>query len=481
MAGATECWTTNHAEWDGKMSETHLRQGRQTVKLGLIKVIHELFPEEVLKTSYSIMEGVFCNLDGSVLSTREVKQIEAGLTAWVDRDTPIQLLGKGGGYFHYQVEDVTVRAVYPALLQPSMAEPFSVIPFSYGFIIDFGDAERGDGVPLIPPVHLSAAYEESQLWLDRIDIEEVSDVNSRIRGNRHLKLIGMAEAFHEKRISDIADTILGQRRALRVLLVSGPASSGKTSFSQRLCTQLEVNGLRPVSLSLDDYFVDREKTPRDADGRYDFEAFEALDLPLLQHHIAQLIIGEAVDVPSFDFVAAKRSSEVTTVRLGPSEILIIEGIHALNPDLVGSVNRSSLFKIYVSVLGGLNIDMMNRVPTTEIRLLRRVVRDDKYRRISPAETIDRWGSVRRGEYRDIFRFQEDADVMFNSGLLYELNALRPFAEAALHTIPSDSPRCETKERLLNLLTFFDPVDVSRVPFNSILREFIGGSIYIEER
>lgn len=463
------------------MRETHLRQGRQTVKLGLIKVMHDLFPKEVFKTSYSILEGVFCNLDGSVLSTREVKQIELALGAWIKRDSPIRLLGKEDGYFHYQVEDFVVRAVYPAHPQPSMVEPFSVIPFSYGFIIDFGDVERGEGVPLIPPFRLSAAYEEGQLWLDRIDVEVVADVNSYIRASRHLKLISMAEALHEKRISDIADAILAQRRALRVLLVSGPSSSGKTSFSKRLCTQLEVNGLKPVPLSLDDYFVDREQTPRDPDGGYDFEALEALDLPLLQRHIAQLIRGEAVEVPSFDFVAARRSSKSTTMEVGASEILIVEGIHALNPDLVGSVNRNMLFKLYVSALGGLNIDMTNRVPTTEIRLLRRVVRDEWQRRISPTETVDQWGSVRRGEYRNIFRFQEDADVMFNSSLLYELNALRPFAEAALRKIPCDSPACATKERLLNLLTFFDPVDVSKVPFNSILREFIGGSIYFDER
>ncbi len=463
------------------MRETHLLQARQTVKLGLVKVMRELFPGETFKTSYSILEGVFCNLDRSVLSTREVRHIEAELWAWVRRATPIRPLGREAGYFRYDVEGTVVRAVYPAHLQPSMAEPFTIIPFSYGFIVDFGDAGRRGGAPLIPPYRLSETYEDNQLWLDRIEIEEVASVNRFIRGGEHLKLIGIAEALHEKRVSDIADEILRQRRALRVLLISGPSSSGKTSFLQRLSTQLEVNGLKPVGLSLDDYFVDREQTPRDEDGDYNFEALEALDLPLLRRQILQLVRGETVETPSFDFVTGRRTSATTTRRVSDSEILVVEGIHGLNPALVGDIPRATLFKIHVSALGGINIDMENRVPTTEIRLLRRLVRDKRYRGIPPAETITRWASVRRGEYHNIFRFQEDADVMFNTSLLYELNALRPAAEEALRSIPDHSPAVEVRDRLLNLLAFFDPIDVAKVPFNSILREFIGGSIYFDGR
>ncbi|MEZ5124627.1 MAG: nucleoside kinase [Thermoleophilia bacterium] len=460
------------------MRETHLRQGRQTVKLGLIKVIHDLFPGETLKTAYSIMEGIFCNLDGSVVSTREVKQIEVALKEWVRRGDPIQPLGRENGYYVYQVDGLTVRTVYPARCRPSAVEDFSVIPFSYGFIVDFGDEAR-EGVPLVPPFHLAAAQEENQRWLDRIDVEEVADVNSYIRDHRQLKLIGMAEALHEKRISAIADEILRLQRALRILLISGPSSSGKTSFAQRLSTQLEVNGLRPVALSTDNYFVDRVNTPRDAQGDFDFEALTALDLPLLQDHVTRLVLGGTVDVPTFDFVAARRTAETTRMSLGPGEILIIEGIHALDPALLGDIPRTMLYKIYVSALGGLNIDMVNRVPTTEIRLVRRIVRDAKYRGISPEDTIGRWDSVRRGEYRDIFRFQEDADVMFNSSVVYELNALRPFAEAALRGIPSGSPAHHARDRLMNLLSFFAPIDIEKVPFNSILREFVGGSIYFD--
>lgn len=461
------------------MSETHLHRGRQTVKLGLIKVVHGLFPEETLKTSYSILEGVFCNLYGSILSTREVKQIELKLREWVEKDSSIVLLRKEGGYYHYQVGDIIVKAIYPALTEPHLVEPFTILPFSYGFIVDFGDIDKGSNRPLIPPVQLSAAFEKNQIWMDNINIELVNDVNDYIQSGRTMKLVSIAEALHEKEISIIADAILQHRRALRLLLVSGPSSSGKTSFAQRLSTQLEVNGLKPIALSLDHYFVDREHTPRDADGKYDFDSMEALDLPLLKQQIAQLIDGERVSVPQFDFITGKRLAEYKPMQIGPSEILIIEGIHALNPELVTSINRNLIYKIYISALGGLNIDLMSRVPTSEIRLLRRLVRDDKYRGVTPENTIHQWDSVRRGEYQNIFKFQEEADVMFNSSMIYEMNALRPFAETALQKIPADSPYYDTRERLLNLLSFFEPLDVSKVPFNSILREFIGGSIYYD--
>ena len=461
------------------MRETHLRQGRQTVKLGLIKVVHDLFPEEKLKTSYSILEGVFCNLDGSVLSTREVRQIRERLLEWVERDEPVQLLGRERGLYVYDVEGYEVRALYPALTRPSEVEPFTLIPFSDGFIVDFGDINKGDSVPVIPPVKLQATYDENHRWLDRVGIEVVADVNAFIQSGRHLELIAIAEALHEKKISGIADSILAQQRALRVLLIAGPSSSGKTSFQRRLNTQLFVNGFKPVPLSLDNYFLDRDQTPKDSDGKLDFDVLQALDLPLLQAHIRQLVEGEPVEVPTFDFVTGRRTGEHSRLQVGPREVLVIEGIHALNPELVGDVNRNQLFKIYISALSGLNIDLVNRVPTTEIRLIRRLVRDDRTRGISPEQTLGQWAGVRRGEYEYIFRFQEDADVMFNTSMVYELNALRPAAEAALGRIGDDSQFRETRDRLLNLLTFFEPIDTAKVPFNSLIREFIGGSIYFE--
>jgi len=466
--------TANEGE---NMRETHLRQGRQTVKLGLVKIIHDLFPEETLKTSYSIVEGIFCNLDGSILSVREVDQISIKLKEWVEQDSTIQFLFKKDGYYQYKVGDIIVKTIYPAYTNTSMAEPFAIIPFSYGFIVEFGDVGKGIDKSLMQPYQLSATFEKNQRWMSNIDIELVSDVNSYITSGQNLRIICIAEALHEKEISDIADMILQQRRALRVLLIAGPSSSGKTSFAHRLSTQLQVNGLKPASISLDDYFVNREQTPRDEDGNYNFDCLEALDLELLQDQITQLINGETIETPIFDFVTGCRTKETKTVQVGSSEILVIEGIHALNPKLIPSIQRNYIFKIYVSALGGLNIDLMNRLPTTEIRLIRRLVRDDRYRGFDPEKIVNQWASVRRGEYKNIFHFQEESDVMFNSSMLYEMNALRPFAEASLKRIRDDSPHYDTKERLMNLLSFFEPMDVSKVPFNSILREFIGGSIY----
>jgi len=459
------------------MKETHFRKGTQTIKLGISKVMHDLFPNDAYKNSYSIGEGVFCNLAGSQLSVREVKQIEIKLREWVEQDSPIQFIERKDGYYHYKVGDMVVKIIYPAHTTTALADPFTITPYSYGFIIDFSDPGRRNNKTIEPPFMLASTYEKSQRWLSNIGIEFCSDVNDYILSGQSLKLLGLAEAVHEKIISDIADMIIQQRRSLRVLLIAGPSSSGKTSFAQRISTQLLVNGLKTVSLSLDDYYLSREQIPRDKDGKYDFDCLEALDLPLLQEQLVQLINGETIEAPIHDFIQSRRAKKTKTMCVGPSEILIIEGIHALNPKLVPDINRNLFFKVYVSALGGLNFDLVNRMPTTEVRLLRRMVRDDRYRGSHPEETLSLWANVRKGENENIFHFQEDADVMFNSNILYEVNALRPFAEATLSKISNDSPYYESKDRLLNLLSFFEPMDVSKVPFNSILREFIGGSIY----
>lgn len=241
--------------------------------------------------------------------------------------------------------------------------------------------------------------------------------------------------------------------------------------------QLRVNGLKPVVLSLDDYYLDHDKTPLDEEGNPDFENVEGLDLPLLHDHILRLIEGEEIQAPIFDFVAGRRSGKTKRVYVGPDEILLMEGIHAINPRILPDVNRNVFFEIIVNALFGLNIDLINRVPETEVRLIRRIVRDDQFRGTAAENTIKQWDSVRRGEYANIFKYQEDCDVMFNSSLLYEMNALRPLTEASLQKIPKDSPYGIVGERLLNLLTFFQPMEHGQIPYNSILREFVGGSLY----
>lgn len=345
--------------------ETHLIQNWQTCKLGLIIVIRQLFPQELLKTSYSIMEGVFCRFADSAISIREVYQIEKKLKEW-------------------------------------------------------------------------------------------------ILGN-----------------PDIAVMILQQQRALRVLLISGPSSSGKTTFAQRLSTQLSVNGLKPVTLAMDDYFVNREVTPLTEDGKPDFDCLEALDLPYLQQQLGELINGKTIETPIYDFKTGHRSTQTRRLRVGHDEILVVEGIHALNPLLFLGINRNMLFKVYLSSLFQLNFNLENRVPSSEVRLIRRIVRGDQFRGTHPEDTLDQWENVRRGEYKNVFKFQEESDVMFNSSLLYELNAMRPLAEASLNKIDDNSPYVKIRDRLLNILSFCEPMNTEKVPFNSILREFIGGSIYFD--
>lgn len=459
------------------MHETHLRKERQTIKLGLIKAVNDLFPGETFETVCSIQESVFCKLAGSALSEREVRQIDSRLREWIKADQPIVLLENQNGYYHYDVDGLIIKSIHPANERSSDVDLFRIIPFSSGYLVDFLRDETELTYPYAMPQKLYKTYWKSQRWLSNINIEFVTDTNRYIRSGRHLELINIAEALQEKQISDIADMIMRERRAVKVILISGPSSSGKTTFSHRLSTQLRVNGLTPVPLALDDYFLDREQTPLDADGNYDFDALEALDLKLLDRQIEQLINGETVDTPIFDFTLGLRSKENRRMKLGPSEILVIEGIHALNPALIANLSKSVFFKIYVSALFGLNIDYMNRVPTTEVRMLRRMVRDDKFRGFSPERTLTQWPSVRRGEGKYVFKYQEECDVMFNSSLLYEMNALRTFAETALKKIGPDSIHYETQQRLLRLLSFFEPIDLSQVPFNSILREFIGGNIF----
>ncbi|MGI5901363.1 MAG: uridine kinase family protein [Desulfitobacteriia bacterium] len=458
------------------MSESYRRMYRQTLQLGLISVVEQLFPEEKLKIPYSILDGVYCELDSSLLSHREVKLIEEKLRAWVNQPSQIEFLGQENNRYKYKLGNTIITSVYPALRDTSQITGFNLIHFPPGFILHFTD-KADDSDPFVLPQKLSSTYAESKTWLENLNLNEVEDLNIQIRNGNSLELISTAEALHEKKIADIADLILNEKKRVRLVLISGPSSSGKTTFTQRLSTQLRVNGLKPVSLSLDNYFVNREDTPRDASGQYNFDALEALDLPYLNEQLNCLLEGQCVQTPLFDFLTGRRRSECLELQLCPDNILLVEGIHALNPRLLSTIDRDIEFKIYISSLFLLNIDSYNRVPTTEARLIRRMVRDYSFRGFAPERTLKQWASVRRGEDTNVFKFQEEADVMFNSSLFYELNALRLYAEPLLEKIPASSPYADYASRLLNLLSFFEPLETDNIPLNSILREFIGGSIY----
>jgi uridine kinase len=353
---------------------------------------------------------------------------------------------------------------------------FELQTYPPGFILRFPRTNPPMQLqPIVDYPKLVGIFREYGQWMSLIGIRDVGNLNEEISSERAREVILVAEALHEQRVARIAEEVAARKPQVRLVLIAGPSSSGKTTFSKRLSIQLLANGLRPFPLELDNYFVDREKTPRDKDGNYDFEALGALDVPLFNEHLLRLLDGQQVTLPRYDFKDGLRKVG-ETVSLAPDHIIIVEGIHGLNPDLVPDIPPGAAYRIYVSALTQLNIDKHNRVPTTDTRLIRRIVRDASYRGYTAEETINRWTSVRKGEKQYIFPFQEHADVMFNSALVYELSVLKAFAEPLLLQVkPNTRAYVETK-RLMAFLEWFEPLAPDLIPDNSILREFVGGSI-----
>ena len=352
---------------------------------------------------------------------------------------------------------------------------FRLLCWEDGFILQFPRRHEPTQLqPIQQDPQLLSVFREYGQWLRLLGTESVGELNEIVACGELNKTILVSEALHEHRISDIADEIWDRRKHVRVILIAGPSSSGKTTFSKRLGVQLLAHGVRPFALELDNYFHNREDTPRDENGEYDFEALEALDITFFNEQLQALLRGDEVQLPKFNFFTGRREPG-HIVRLRPDQIVIVEGIHGLNPNLVYAFPNETLYRVYVSALTQLNLDRHNRVPTTDTRLIRRITRDARTRGYSATETIGRWESVRRGEKRHIFPYQENADVMFNSALVYELSVLKPLAEPLLLQVDADSQQWVEAKRLLTFLQWFLPVDPRRVPENSILREFIGGS------
>ena len=322
-------------------------------------------------------------------------------------------------------------------------------------------------------------FQEYQSWVALMGVPTIGAVNARALSGDAGGMIKIAEAFHERKFASLANAILdaNRRNGTRMVLISGPSSSGKTTSAKRLSIQLGVLGLHPVMISLDDYFVDREKTPKDENGDYDYEALEAIDLELFNDHLRRLMRGESVDIPRYDFISGRRMQHNNPLTLDERSILIIEGIHGLNPRLTPSIPDSQKFRIYISCFTSVAMDNITRIATTDNRLLRRLTRDYRQRGTDALATLSRWSSVRRGEERHIFPYQENADVMLNSSLFYEISVLKPFAEKILREIPNTVPEYSEARRMLKFLDNFIPIAPDEVPPTSILREFIGGSSF----
>ena len=353
---------------------------------------------------------------------------------------------------------------------------FALHAFPPGFMLQFPhQSDPAKLHPIAPYPKLFAVFEEAGHWLDRLGIRSVGALNDAIVAGRLPEISLVAEAFHEARLARIAADIAAGRERIKIVLVAGPSASGKTTFSKRLAIQLLAQGLHPLPLALDDYFVDRERTPRDEKGQLDYETIRALDLNLFNENLRDVIAGRMTQLPHYNFLTG-RSEPGPTVTLGPDHIVIVEGIHGLNPALVPGLPPERVYRVYVSALTQLNLDRHNRVSTTDSRLIRRVVRDAATRGYIAADTLRRWESVKHGEKQHIFPFQENSDAIFNSALVHELAVLRPLAEPLLLQVRPDTPEFLEANRLLSFLQWFRPAPPDPVPDNSILREFIGGSI-----
>lgn len=329
----------------------------------------------------------------------------------------------------------------------------------------------------IPQDKMFSIFSEYNSWNKLLNINNVSDFNVACKGNRSFMMIKLAEALHEKKIAQMADAIANREERPKFILISGPSSSGKTTFSKRLQIQLLVNGIKPVIISMDNYFVNRVDTPRDANGDWDFENINALDLPYFRQQMSDLMEGKEVELPTYSFEKGERVYEGQKLRLEKDSIIILEGLHALNPSLLPNIPRSATFKIFVSALTTINIDNHNWIPTTDIRLLRRIVRDYKYRNYSARDTIARCPSVLRGEQTWIYPYQEEADMMFNSALLFELAVLKRHAEPILAEVPKYCDEYTEAHRLIKFLQYFEPIPEKEIPPTSLLREFVGGSSF----
>ena len=476
---------------------------RRSITFLLEAAFEELFPQASMTIDHSVSSGgYFCTVTGFEKLTQEIlDQLDQKMQEWVAADLPferrvvplaeaIKVFTEKG--YEDKVQLLKVRqkdnlVLYRLGDHQDYLHGY-MVP-STGFLHMFGLKLLGEGFVLIYPRRhmpgdllpmpdypkLLRTFVQYGNWLARLGIENVGALNNAIVSGRIREIILVSEALHEQKIADIARLIASKSQTARIVLIAGPSSSGKTTFSKRLSVQLLAQGCSPFPLEMDNYFVNREQTPRDENGEFDYEALDALDIARLERDLLALIAGEEVQLPRYDFRGGT-SGPGEVVKLEKDQIILLEGIHGLNPGLLPDVPPEITFRLYVSCLTQLNLDRHNRISTTDTRLLRRIVRDQRERGYTAQATIGRWESVRRGEKRHIFPFQENADEVFNSALVYELSALREMAEPLLRQVPFGTGEYIEAKRLLTFLEWFLPVDAELIPDNSILREFLGKSI-----
>lgn len=489
-----------------ELIDTTTRDGRRVYIRGLLyimaKALYELYPKALLTVNYQLSNSMLCEIENMEITEEFIKKLSEKMNDIVKKDLEIKKIEmtKEEAIKFYEKEK-TLRGI----LQLENKEKdevslyfceeyynyfYGVMPISTGYIKKFEVIKYHDGFLLRYPSKNSPNalddYHETKKLLNTLDeyedihktlgISTVYKLNKAISEGKAQDIISLAEALHEKKISDIADKII-ERKNVKAILIAGPSSSGKTTFAKRLGIQLRLNGLKPVTISVDNYFVERKVNPKHSDGTYDFECIEAIDLKLFNEHLTKLLNGEEIDVPTFNFKTGNKEYHGEKMKLADDEVLVMEGIHCLNDKLTESIPKEQKYKIYISALTVLNIDYYNRISTTDTRLIRRIVRDYQFRSYSALHTLQTWLSVNKGEEKYIYPFQEEADSMFNTSLIYELCVLKKHAHPLLKEITNVSKEFSEAKNLYNLLNYFEDIPDELVPRNSLLREFIGGSIF----
>lgn len=469
----------------------------------LYKAAHDLFPDAMLRIENPVSNGYYCHLDlpGGV-TPEQVEQLKARMQEIINDDLPFHRLTAhtedavklfrsaglenkakllescGKLYTHYYTLGDVANYFYGSLLvRTSQIYLFDLIPYGDGLLIRLPDSQNPSQLrPMRDQPKMFDVFRQQHSWQKILGVTTIGELNAACAAGYANDIINVSEALQEKMISRLADRI-AENPNLKVILIAGPSSSGKTTTSKRLSVQLMACGKRPVPISMDDYFVDREKTPLDENGDYDFESVYAMNIPLFTEQMNALIKGETVELPRYNFQTGKSEMSGNVVHPTPQTIFILEGIHALNPALTENIPDANKFKIYASALTTILLDNHNYIPTTDNRLLRRIVRDHKYRGCSARDTIARWPSVRAGEEKWIFPFQEEADVMINTAMLFEFGVLREQALPLLEEVPETAPEYSEAIRLRKFLSYLNPISIQALPPTSLLREFLGGSTF----
>ena len=481
----------------------NIRNNSRTLQFIFIKAVLDLYKDAIVTMEHSIGKWVFGEIHKKEpLTEQEVNNIKQAMQKLIDknytikrikvkREEAIKIFQNYGmtdkvkllqqtGFKVVTLYELDGRYDYfygPMWESTGVIKNFDVKFYNGGFILGYPTDENLMVVnKFVEQRKLTNIFRETEKWLNILGIGEVGSLNEKISNGELIDLIMISEALHEKKIAQISDMI-NEKKEIKAVFVAGPSSSGKTTFANRLAIQLKVNGLNPISISLDNYFVNREDTPKDENGEYDFESIKSIDVKFFKDQMKELFEGKEVEIPIFNFLTGYREKSGSKVKMPKNGILIIEGIHGLNPILTSSLDENNIFKIYISALTQLNLDNHNRISTSDVRRVRRIVRDSLSRGKNAEETLLMWPSIKKGEEKNIFVYQEEADVMFNSTLVYELCVLKKKALEELDKVVADSSVYDEVKRLKAFLGFFDEIDKGLVPENSILREFIGGSIF----